>query len=118
MFPREISTKDEIFGNAILISESLNREPSTSIYYNFRLKSDKRKEWTFKQSTNIKHKATKKSINSVFINSGVQEHIERQMEAIQERIDKQRLIEKGRTITPFYIIPWIKSKYYNIKRDN
>ena len=62
-------------------------------------------------------KQSKKSINSVFINSGVQEHVERQMEAIQERIDKQRLIEKGRTITPFSITLLLKKIYYSLIKE-
>ena len=36
--------------------------------------------------------------STVFENIGVQEHVERQFEAMQERLERQRFLELGTTI--------------------
>ena len=68
-------------------------------------------ECTFKPIINPKPKKYLKTERSVYQNSGVQEHIDRQVEAFQERLEKQRRIEKGRTIIWNIFDPNI---YYNV----
>ena len=56
-------------------------------------------ECTFKPNTNSKRKPTKYK-KTVYESTGVQEHVERQIEALYEKLEKQRMLQKGTTIKP------------------
>lgn len=93
------------YGSFIKIWKLTNKGWSKNSYFNynfstlFRKKKKEGKEWTFQPNVKkYRDRLNDSSYKTVYDSTGVHEHVERQLQAFLERMEKKKIMEKGTTI--------------------